>query len=102
MIKLKDLATAFANYSYYYGSAPIGTKLPYIVASGTGSDNFHADCKVYEKKFGIQLDYYSKSKDETKEAQIEAILDSLGAIWEKTEAFDEDQTFYLISYTFWR
>lgn len=102
MIALSEIATAFASYRYFYGYAPNGTKLPYMVASGTGSDNFHADSKVYEKKFGIQLDCYFKSKDEKKEAAIEAILDGLGVIWEKTEAFDEDQTFYLVSYSFWR
>lgn len=102
MIELSALATAFSGYRYYYGTAPVGTKLPYIVAIGSGSGNFAADNKVYNPKLGIQLDCYFKTKDETKETAIEAILDGLGAIWEKTEAFDEDQTFYLISYTFWR
>ncbi|MBR5299819.1 MAG: hypothetical protein IKU36_06180 [Bacteroidales bacterium] len=102
MITLSELKSAFSNYRYYYGSAPIGTKLPYIVAIGSNSSNFQADSKVYSKKFGIQLNYYSKTKDENKESEIESILDSLGVIWEKTEAFDEDQTFFLTSYTFWR
>ena len=102
MISLSDLKTAFTGYRYFYGSAPVGTKLPYIVASGSGSDNFNADSKVYAKKFGIELNCYFKTKDEAKEAAIEAILDSLGLIWEKTEAFDEDQTFFLTTYSFWR
>lgn len=102
MIALSDIKTAFKDYRYFYGTAPVGTKLPYIVARGTNSDNFHADSKVYEKKFGIQLECYFKSKNETKEAEIESILDGLGVIWEKTEAFDEDQTFYLLTYSFWR
>lgn len=102
MISLSELKTAFSGYRYFYGSAPIGTKLPYIVASGAGSDNFDADSKVYAKKFGIELDCYFKTKDETKEAAIESILDNLGVIWERDESFDEDQSFFLISYTFWR
>ena len=102
MIVLSDLKTAFAGYNYYYGSAPVGAKLPYLVASGNGSDNFQADSKVYSKKFGISLEYYSKTKNETKEAAIETILDSLGVVWEKAEAFDEDQTFFLTTYSFWR
>ena len=102
MISLSDIKTAFTGYRYYYGSAPVGTKLPYIVAMGSGSDNFEADSKVYATKFGIDLECYFKTKDETKEAAIEAILDSLGVVWEKTEAFDEDQTFFLTTYSFWR
>lgn len=102
MISLSDIKTAFTGYRYYYGSAPVGTKLPYIVAMGSGSDNFEADSKVYTTKFGIDLECYFKTKDETKEAAIEAILDSLGVVWEKTEAFDEDQTFFLTIYSFWR
>lgn len=102
MIGLKELKTAFKDYAYYYGTAPIGTKLPYLVANGTGSENFFADCKVYEKKFGLQLEYYSNTKSETNEAAIETILDSLGLLWDKTESYDEDQTFFLTTYTFWR
>lgn len=102
MVSLKELKTAFKNYSYYYGSAPIGAKLPYLVASGTESDNFFADSKVFKTKFGLQLEYYSSTKSETNEAAVEAILDSLGLLWNKNESYDEDQTFYLTTYTFWR
>lgn len=102
MTTLGDLKTAFANYRYYYGHAPVGTKLPYLVAQGTGSENFFADSKVYEKKLGIRLEYYSSTKSETDEEAIETILDKLGLNWDKDESYDEDQTFYLITYTFWR
>lgn len=102
MISLEAMKTAFTNYRYFYGSAPIGTKLPYLVASGTESDNFMADDKVFEKKFGLQLEYYSSTKSETNEAAVEAILDSLGLLWDKTESYDEEQTFFLTTYNFWR
>lgn len=102
MITLQQLKTAFSGYRYFYGRAPIGTKLPYLVARGSGSDNFAADSKVYSEKFGIELDYYSLKKSETEEAAIEEILNSLGLFWNKTESYDDDQTFYLSTYTFWR
>lgn len=102
MITLADLKTAFANYRYYYGHAPVGTKVPYLVAHGTESENFFADSKVYQKKLGIELEYYSSTKSETDEEAIETILDKLGLNWDKDESYDEDQTFYLITYTFWR
>ena len=102
MISLTDLKTAFTDYSYYYGAAPIGTKLPYIVAEATETDNFAADCKVYEIKSELSLNCYFAKKDESKEAAIESILDKLGVFWNKAESFDEDETFYLITYSFWR
>ena len=102
MISLSDIKTAFAAYTYYYGVAPVGTKLPYIVARGVESDNFAADSSVYQIKANISLDCYFNKKDESAEAAIEAILDKLGVFWNKTESFDDDETFYLINYPFWR
>lgn len=102
MTSLSDIKTAFKDYRYFYGSADVGTKLPYLVGQDIGSGNFSADSKVYSKLNNFQLEYYSLKKDEDKETAIEAILDSLGLIYDKTESYDEDETFYLITYTFWR
>lgn len=102
MITLAELKTAFKDFTYFYGSAPIGTALPYLVATNNGSNNFTADNKVFSPLEGIQLEFYSVSKDETKEGTIEGILDGLDIPYEKQEAFDEDQSFYLTIYTFWR
>lgn len=102
MISLSSLKTAFQNYSYFYGSAPIGTSLPYLVATSPSTDNFTADNKVYSIKNECQIEYYSLSKSETGEAGIESILDSLGVVWNKTESYDETQSFYLVIYSFWR
>lgn len=102
MISLTELKTAFHDYSYFYGSAPIGTALPYIVATSPSTENFSADSKVYSKKYECQLECYFKKKSETNEAGIETILDSLKVFWNKTETFDEDQNFYLVIYSFWR
>lgn len=102
MIELSDIKTAFRNHTYYYGSAPIGAKLPYIVGQTTESDNFAADGKVYANKYDFTLECYFSKKNESQEAVIETILDTLGVFWNKTESFDEDESFYLIIYTFWR
>ena len=102
MTTLEDIKTAFKDYRYFYGTAPVGTKLPYLVGNNVSSSNFSADCKVYEKEYQFELSFYCLKKSEAAEEAVEAILDSLGLIWDKAEAFDEDQTFYLITYTFWR
>lgn len=102
MTSLAEIKAAFKDFRYFYGSAPVGTKLPYLVGSDTQSDNFSADSKVFSKLNNFQLEFYSLKKDEAKEEDIETILDSLGLFYDKTESYDEDQTFYLITYTFWR
>lgn len=102
MISLSDLKTAFKDYRYYYGFAPVGTKLPYIVAEDSETDNFAADGKVYAPKVEMTLNCYFASKNEATEIAIEAILDKLGVFWNKTETHDEDESFYLIIYSFWR
>lgn len=102
MISLRDIKTAFKDFSYFYGSAPLGTKLPYMVGQTTESDNFAADGKVFNRKYDFSLDCYFLKKDESSEEAIEEVLDTLGVFWDKSESFDEDQSFYLINYSFWR
>lgn len=102
MISLQDIKTAFRLFTYYYGEAPIGAVLPYIVGQTTQSDNFAADGKVYAKKNGFQLECYFAKKDESAEESIEAELDKIGVFWNKSETRDDDESFYLIIYTFWR
>lgn len=102
MIELSDIKTALKDYRYFYGSAPVGTKLPYIVGQSVSSDNFSADSKVYTKLNAFELYCYFLKKSETQEETIETILDSLGLFYDKTESYDEDQAFYLITYSFWR
>lgn len=102
MIGLSDIKAAFHGFTYFYGSAPIGTKLPYLVGQTTESENFAADGKVYAKKYDFALECYFAKKDESAEESIEAELDKLGVFWNKTETYDEAQSFYLIIYTFWR
>jgi hypothetical protein len=102
LITLQDIKYAFRSFSYYYGSAPIGTKLPYIVGQTSGSDNFAADGKVYARKDEFTLECYFAKKDESGEESIEAVLDGLGVFWNKSETRDDDESFYLIIYSFWR
>lgn len=105
---LAELKTAFitefptGSPSYHYGKVPNGTKLPYVVATDNGSDNFAADNIVYKAKQGVSLELYTRAKDEALEEKIEALLDSLEIYWEKSETRDEEQNFYLNIYTFYR
>lgn len=88
--------------SYHYGTAPNGTKLPYIVVNDNGSDNFTADNIVYKPKQGVALNLYTTKKNEALEARIEALLEKLELVWSKSEAIDEDENFVLNTYTFYR
>lgn len=105
---LAELRTAFigefdkGSPSYHYGSAPNGTKLPYVVVNDNGSNNFAADGIVYQPMQGVALNLYTLKKDEALETRIEALLETLGIVWSKNEAIDEDQNFVLNTYTFYR
>lgn len=103
---LAELKTAFVNKfpsgspSYHYGTAPNGTKLPYVVVNDGGSDNFEADNIVYQPIQGVVLNLYTLKKNESLEANIESLLGELEIVWSKSEATDEDQNFVLNTYTF--
>lgn len=105
---LAELKTAFADKfpsgspSYHYGTAPNGTKLPYVVVNDNGSNNFAADGIVYQPIQGVALNLYTLKKDEALETRIETLLGTLGIVWSKNEAIDEDQNFVLNTYTFYR
>lgn len=102
LAQLKTKIETDVKVPYFYGRALNGTKLPYVVAIDNGSSNFEADNKVFYPVQGIQLELYTVSKDETLEASIESVLNDLELPYEKIESVDEDENFFLNTYTFTR
>lgn len=72
---------------------------PYICYYDTGTDNFVADNKVYHIILAVNVELFTKQKDEAAEAAVEAVLDSLDLPWEKTPEFLEDENIFLVTYT---
>lgn len=72
---------------------------PYICYYDTGTDNFVADNKVYHIVLAVNVELFTKQKDEAAEAAVEAVLDALDLPWEKTPEFLEDENIFLVTYT---
>lgn len=79
------------------GKAP---ELPFICYSVTGSDNFFADCKVYEVIHAIDVELYSKNKDVTSEGLIESALNDNNIGWNKYEEYISSEDVYEVVYSF--
>lgn len=92
--KLKTLE----GVGVYSVRAPFGAKLPYLVVTFGQTDNFVSDNRVTVKKQEISLELYTEVKDETTEAKVEKLLDDNDIPWDKDEAYDDSEQFYINYY----
>lgn len=102
---LSELFTILNNITNFkdkvaYRAFPVGKapQLPFICLMATQTNNFKADNKVYKVIQGVDIELYSKLKDETSEALIEAVLDANNIVWEKYEDYIDDEEVYQITY----
>ena len=70
--------------------------LPYLCYLVSYSNNFGADNVVYRKINHIQVELYTKLKDQQAEDKVEQALSSL--YWEKTEEYIDSENCYQILY----
>lgn len=70
--------------------------LPYLCYLVGYSNNFFADGKVYDKIDHIQIELYTKLKDQQAEDKVEEALSSF--CWEKTETYLDSEKCYQILY----
>ena len=85
-----------AYRAFKEGHAP---SLPFICYLETQTANFTADNKVYKVIQEVDIELYSKHKDEASEGLIEACLDKHEIVWEKYEEYISDENMYMITYT---
>lgn len=84
------------TYSHYEeGQAPA---LPYICYLEIGTENFHADGKVYKKVIDVDIELYTKLKDLRTEEAIETILNDNGIPWDSDEVFINDEKVFKKTY----
>ena len=83
-----------------YRAFPVGKapQLPFICILATNTNNFKADNKVYKVIQGVDIELYSKLKDEASESLIESVLNSNNIVWEKYEDWIDDEEVYQITY----
>jgi len=101
MDKLLQILSAIGlPYAYDHFAEGESPAPPFICYLLPGSNNFAADGKVYFKKEEVHIELYTDKKDLTKEAAVEAVLDTHEVFYNKTEVWIESEKLYEVLYTF--
>lgn len=94
---LNEVGIPFAYDHFVEGESP---EPPFICYLLPQSDNFSADGKVYYKISGVHIELYTDIKDLSVEQKVEAVLDTHGIFYEKSEVWIESEKLYEVLYTF--
>lgn len=97
LVMLNEMGIPFAYDHFAEGESP---ELPFICYLLPQSDNFSADGKVYYKISGVHIELYTDIKDLSVEQKVEAVLDTHGIFYEKSEVWIESEKLYEVLYTF--
>lgn len=73
---------------------------PFITYLLPGSDNFSADGRVYFRITEVHIELYTDEKDPAVERQVEAVLDTHGIFYDKTEVWIDSEKLYEVLYSF--
>jgi hypothetical protein len=90
------LETSGLRFAYHHWDAP--PALPYGVYLYAYSSDLMADDCNYADVDNWQVELYSRGKDPTSEAAIEAVLKGAGIPYQKTETYLETEKLYQIVY----
>ena len=94
---LQEIDIPFAYDHFAEGESP---EPPFICYLLPGSDNFAADGRVYFRINEVRIELYSDSKDVGLESKVEAVLDSHGIFYNKSEVWIQSEKLYEILYSF--
>ena len=94
---LSEIGIVFAYDHFAEGESPPPPFICYLLPS---SDNFAADGKVYFKKNNVHIELYTDIKDISCENQVEAVLDTHGIFYDKSEVWIESERLYETMYSF--
>ena len=72
---------------------------PFLVFLFPRSDNFMADGKVYQKIDELHFELYTDKKQPDVEARVEAVLDSHGICYDKSEVWISEEKLYEVLYS---
>lgn len=98
LIRLLDgTGIPFAYDHFAEGESP---DPPFICCLLPQSNNFSADGKVYLKVSSVNIELYTDSKDLSVEQKLEAVLDTHGIFYDKTEVWIESEKLYEVLYSF--
>lgn len=94
---LREIGIPFAYDHFAEGESP---EPPFICYLLPASDHFSADGRVYYKVSGVNVELYTDTKDLSVEGKVEAVLDTHGIFYEKSEVWIESERLYEVLYTF--
>ena len=94
---LQEMDIPFAYDHFAEGESP---EPPFICYLLPGSDNFASDGRVYFRINEVRIELYSDSKDVGLESKVEAVLDSHGIFYNKSEVWIQSEKLYEILYSF--
>ena len=94
---LEETGIPFAYDHFAEGESPDPPFICYLLPQ---SDNFSADGKVYLKVSSVNIELYADSKDLAVEQTLEAVLDTHGIFYDKTEVWIESEKLYEVLYSF--
>ena len=94
---LQEIGIPFAYDHFAEGESPDPPFICYLIPA---SDNFSADGRVYFKANEVHIELYTDKKDIDKEALVEAVLDSHGIFYDRTEVWIESERLYEVLYSF--
>lgn len=97
---LSEIAYMVASFGYpwrysHFSQTPA---LPYVVYYFPNSNDVFADSTNYVDKRALFIELFTKAKDPTAEANIEAVLKSKGLTWYKQTDFLSDELIYQTTY----
>ena len=90
-----DIPSAYDRFAE--GESPDPPFICYLVP---GNDNFAADGKAYFKVDQVNIELYTDLKDPETENKVEAVLDSHGVFYDRTEVWIESERLYEVLYSF--
>ena len=94
---VEETGIPFAYDHFAEGESPDPPFICYLLPQ---SDNFSADGKVYLKVSSVNIELYTDSKDLAVEQTLEAVLDTHGIFYDKTEVWIESEKLYEVLYSF--
>lgn len=97
LVMLNEMGIPFAYDHFAEGESPEPPFTCYLLPQ---SDHFSADGKVYYKISGVHIELYTDIKDLSVEQKVEAVLDTHGIFYEKSEVWIESERLYEVLYTF--
>lgn len=94
---ISDIGIPAAYDHFAEGESPDPPFICYLIPQ---ADNFAADGIAYFKADQVHLELYTDKKDPEIEEQVEAVLDSHGIFYDRTEVWIESERLYEVLYYF--